>query len=447
MRYLTVLCFLIVSPLIMAADPAVSIITDGASIQKALDAQPGRVVYVPAGDYEITEAIKITQNNAGLCGPGRIVQTDPKAKIITIKGASGVQIRDLTLTRPPGKQDCEAEAIDIRECRDLVLSDLKIIDNRARSAAVSLMKCVDPQILNCLIENYTRIAIDDRTAGTVYGYAFNCIDGTGIAVRTTQGLLLQGNRVIERNLLPTREIKDKYKLGQFAKKNEVKGSGISQETWDAEYVNNWHQGSAIWVSSPESTCRTRILGNYVENAAQGMDIHSDQVIISQNIINNAFWGLKVYHGSRCVIITDNQIIKTDLWGIHIGPGTASHAAGEHAVESNADNGDGQVIVANNIISDFGYGNAGWSWKEGAPLRFAAGPDYSPPLKDVIVQGNIIYDTGRDQVLVDGKFQVAPPRYKYAVIIDRGEKGPQGLHFSNNILHPGTSGVSNIELAP
>ncbi len=449
MRYPGIFLFLIAATLGTTHGQTASAITDGASIQEALEAQPGRMVYVPAGDYEISEPIQITHNNAGLFGPGRIIQTNPNAKILSIQGASGVQIRNLTLTRPEGQQDCEAEAVDVKDCRNLVLSDLQIIDNRARSAAVSLMGCVEPQILNCLIENYMRIAIDDRTSSENYGYAFYCIDGTGIAVRTTEGLLLQGNRVIERNLLPTPEIKEKYKLGQFAKKNAEKGTLIPQKTWDAEYVNNWHQGSAIWVSSPESTCRSRILGNYIENAAQGMDIHSDQVIISQNIINNAFWGLKVYHGSRCVIITDNQITKSDLWGIHIGPGTASHAAGEHAVDSDVENGDGQVIVANNIISDFGSGNAAWIWgNSGAPMKFAAGPlDYTPPLQDAIVEGNIVQDAGREKVLVDGKYQVVPPRYKFAVIIESGDKGPQNLHFANNIFHPGTGGISNIELTP
>ena len=52
---------------------------------------------------------------------------------------------------------------------------------------------------------------------------------------------------------------------------------------------------------------------------------------------------------------------------------------------------------------------------------------------------------RDGMLVDGKVRTEPPRYAHAVRIASGERGPRGLKFSHNIFHPGTAGVSNIEL--
>ena len=107
------------------------------------------------------------------------------------------------------------------------------------------------------------------------------------------------------------------------------------------------------------------------------------------------------------------------------------------------------IIANNVISDFGYGHAHWIWgNDGSPFRFDDGqkPD-NPPVSDVIIQGNIVYDTGRQPVIVDGKPKVEPPRYKYAVRIAGGERGPKGLHFSNHLFHPGTVGESNVELKP
>jgi hypothetical protein len=41
--------------------------------------------------------------------------------------------------------------------------------------------------------------------------------------------------------------------------------------------------------------------------------------------------------------------------------------------------------------------------------------------------------------------IGPPLYKYAVIIAGGPNTPRGMHFSNNLLHPGTQGISNTEL--
>ena len=171
---------------------------------------------------------------------------------------------------------------------------------------------------------------------------------------------------------------------------------------------------------------TRVLGNHIENAAQGIDIHADHVIVSQNIIVNAFIGMKAMHGSRNVLITGNQFSKNDLWAIGLMPGAASHDT----------NTDGASIVADNIISDFGQGHAHWIWGDGrSPIKFDTGQKPgNPPLTDVIVHGNVVQAVGA-------------PHYKYTVVIPKGPNAPRGLHFSNNLLHPGTKGVANVELPP
>ena len=102
----------------------------------------------------------------------------------------------------------------------------------------------------------------------------------------------------------------------------------------------------------------------------------------------------------------------------------------------AENFDGGSIIANNIISDFGHGDAHWIWGDDrSPFKFDSGqqPD-DPPLTDVIVQGNIVQSIGK-------------PRYQYAVIIAGGPNAPRGLHFSNNLFHPGRQGVANKDLTP
>jgi len=419
-----------------------------ASIQEALDANPGQMIYVPPGDYEISQKIRLTRDGSGLFGPGRIIQSNPDSPIIEIERATGVRIRDLTLSRVDGRMQTGAEGILAIQCRDLVIDDVQVLDNRTRSAAIVLRQCRTSQVRSCLVRNYMRISVDDRTGSADWGYAFHCIDGTGIAVHDSQGMLIQGNRVIEENLLPTPENKQKFHLGAFVKKNPQKGVLLSQKVWDEQYVNNWHQGSAIIVTGPESSDSIQILGNYIENAAQGIDIHADHVIVSQNIVNNAFMGMKAMHGSRHVLILGNQFIKNDLWSIGLMPGAASHAAkpGHGAQPAVHDNGDGGSIIAHNIISQFGYGHAHWIWgSDGTPLRFDTGqqPD-DPPLTEVIVQGNLVYDTGRDQLAADGQVRTESPRYVYAVRVSSDAKG---LHFSNNLFHPGTGGISNVELKP
>lgn len=396
------------------------------SIQEALNANPGRLIFVPAGDYPITEKIRIRGERSGLFGPGRIIQKSANQPVIEIENANGAEIRDLTLTRADGSMETANEGILAIKCRDLVIDNVRVIDNHTRSGAIALRESTNSRVSHCLVRNYMRVSIDDRTASKEWGYAFNCTDGTGISVAYCTGTLIEGNRIIEENLIPTPEIKARHKLGDYVKKNPQKGTFMSQQAWDAGYTDNWQQGSGLVVTAPEVSDVTRILGNHIQNAAQGIDLHCDHVIVANNIIENSFMGMKAMHGSRNVLITGNQFTKNCLWAIGLMPGAAAHAT----------NTDGGSIIANNIISDFGHGHARWIWgDERSPFKFDTGqqPD-DPPLTDVIVQGNIVQATGN-------------PRYKYAVIIGGGPNTPRGMHFSGNLLHPGTLGVANVELQP
>jgi hypothetical protein len=400
------------------------------SIQEALNANPNRMLFVPAGDYVITEKIRIRGERSGLFGPGRIIQQSADQPIIEIENAKSAEIRDLTLTRPEGKMESRNEGVLAIKCRDLVLDNVRVIDNRSPAAAITVRESKDTRISRCLVRNYMRVSIDDRTQSKDWGYAFNCTDGTGINVDYSTGTLIEGNRVIEDNFVPTPEVKAKYKLGDYVRKNAVKGTIMNQQAWDSNYTDAWQQGSGIVVNAPEVNDLTRVIGNHIENAAQGLDIHADHVIVSQNIITNAFIGMKAMHGSRNVLITGNQFVRNSLWAIGLMPGAAAHPA----TEDKPENADGGSIISNNIISDFGHGDAHWIWgDERSPIKFDNGqqPD-DPPLADVIITGNVIHSVGK-------------PRYKYAVIIPGGPNAPRGLHFSNNLFHPGTQGVCNGEL--
>lgn len=416
--------FLLTCLLLANASAAELSVTAYHSIQEALNANPGRLIFVPAGDYPITEKIRIRGNGSGLFGPGRIIQKSDTHPIIEIENARGAEIRDLTLTRAEGKMDTRNEGIIAIKCRDLVIENVRVIDNRSPAGAITLRESQNCRIGRCLVRNYMRASIDDRTKSPEWGYAFNCTDGTGISISYSTGTLVEGNRIIEENLRPTPEIKAKYKLGDFVKKNPTKGTIMNQKTWDAGYTDNWQQGSGLIVTAPQVSDLTRILGNHIENAAQGIDLHADHVIVANNMITNSFMGMKAMHGSRNVLITGNQFSRNCLWAIGLMPGAAA----------NAENADGGSIIANNIISDFGHGDAHWIWgDERSPFKFDTGqqPD-DPPLMDVIVTGNMVQSVGT-------------PRYKYAVILPDGPNAPRGMHFSNNLFHAGTGGVANRDL--
>jgi len=369
-----------------------------------------------------------------LFGAGRIIQIRSNAAVIEIRGAVGVCVRDLMLTRAAGRMETAEPGLTAQQCTNLTLENIRVLDNHSTAAAIRLSDCRHSQVRHCTVDNYARIAVDDRLANTNCGYAFNCIDGTGIAVFASVGTLIQGCRVVESRLAPTPETQRAFDLGKIIGKAQMKGPLIDQNAWDSGYTKNWYQGSAIIVSSPKISDGTQILDNYIENAGQGIDIHADHVTISQNIVVNAHIGMKAMHGSRNVLITGNQFSRNDLWAIGLMPGVASH--GPIGGKPGSANEDGGSIVANNIISDFGHGRTHWLWgPEQAPLRFDSGqePD-DPPLSDVIIQGNLVYCT-------------ETPRYRYAVLIAGGPNGPRRLHFVNNLLHPGTAGIANTALPP
>ena len=109
-------------------------------------------------------------------------------------------------------------------------------------------------------------------------------------------------------------------------------------------------------------------------------------------------GMKAMHGSRNVIVIGNQFSKKrpveyrhDARGC-LPRGLPLPCPARMAAAPNVDGGS---IIANNIISDFGYGHAHWIWgDDGTPIKFDRGqkPE-NPPLADVVVQGNVVYDTG------------------------------------------------------
>lgn len=412
------------------------------SIQSALDSNPGRIVYVPTGEHIISKPLTITHDDSGLYGPGRIIQNNASVPILIIRNADNVRIRDLVFIRAEANEDTKSPGIEASNCANLVLDGLQILNNRSPSGSIRLERCRYSEITGCLVKNYMTLSIDDRTQSPDWGYAFNCIDGTGIVVNSSTGTLIDNNRILETDFRPTQDLKKQHRLGYFVKKGVTKGTIISEEAWDAEYVNNWHQGSGLIVTSPESSDFTRITGNHIENAAQGIDIHADHVIVQGNVVVNSFMGMKAMHGSRNILIIGNQFSRNDLWSIGLMPGAASHTAAERM----SANEDGGSIIANNIISDFGLGDSHWIWKDHrcTPILLDRGQRQdNPPLHDVIISGNVIYDWR-----FNGAGNQKPePRYDYAIFISSDEGKPEGLIFSHNLFPSGKRGICNIDIKP
>ncbi len=357
-----------------------------------------------------------------------------------------MRVRDLTLTRRlDGVDGAERPGIDAEQCEDLELDGVKVPGNKSTASSVRLEGCSHSRIRNCEISDYKRVGIDDRTENGPYGYAFKVIDGSGIVVTRGRDIAIDGNRVVEFGLLPSPELKEAHGLGQLVEGKRPTHKGPLAPKGD--YANNWHQGSAIVVTDPEKSDFIRVTNNYIENAAQGIDLHADHVICANNLINGAFIGVKTMHGSRNVIISNNNLSRIDLWGICLQPGTASRRSspaleGTEAVAANVTAG---IVIANNVFSDFGRGLDFFNWVGASThvLSLQWGPfEENPPLTDVVVTGNLAYDT-ESEAPADAGASVAP-RYDYAVFLDE-RLDRNRFTFRGNIFHPGAKGKANFAL--
>lgn len=437
--------------------------TDYPSLQAAIDANPGGTIVIPPGEHQISESLEIRADGTVLSGIGHIIQTDSKRSIIHVDGAKHVVIRDVTLARPADAEDATAPGIFAQNCEHVRISGIHVIDNHSHSASITLRGSSYGRVENCTVINYRRIGIDDRTGSELNGYAFRCIDGTGIDSNEGVGVSILNNQIIERRLISKQETKDKYHLGDLVEgKNPTKfgllGRGVEKRGW----TNNWHQGAAIHVSSPEKTSFTRISGNYMENCAQGIDIHSDNYICSDNIVNHGMMGMKAMHGSRYGIISRNIFSHVDNWGIMLGPGAASHPAepSKDGQPGRPANTDGCTIVSNNVISEFGRGWEFWNWAgtsddaatRGAILIERGQIPSNPPMTNILIEGNIVAEAD-EEVGPDGKPFQPKPRYHYALAIDQPPKNDDGYNYPRNIVvrdnlfAAGRDGVTNLATQP
>ncbi len=428
------------------------------SLQEAIDANPGMVVFVPQAKYEISEPLYLTTDNSGLVGYGTIIQTDTDASIAVIRNANNVRIENLTFTRPEGAQDCDDSGIEITSSSNVLLKGLRLLDNRSQHPGINIEDSRDCRVVDSEVHNYKRVAIDDRTAGkeSLYGYAFVCIDGTGIVVRNSRNISLLSNRIVEEKLLPTEEIKDQHQLGALTEGKYPSNPGeLGKNAVSTGYVSNWHQGSAIVVTGPEITRDIFISGNYIENCAQGIDLHCDYVRCTDNTMICGMMGIKMTHGSKHLVVANNLLTRIDLWGILYNPGAASHGgvpATDDAPEK-PENDDGGSIIANNIITEYGYGNEYWNWGGASQdqsgsyaIAFYDGqlPE-NPPLSDVLVTGNMVYDESSGD-------ESKAPRYRYAVFFgswhsseNNSSNMPRNIKLHGNMFHPGSGGISNVEI--
>ena len=127
--------------------------TDYPSLQAAVDANPGRMIYVPNGDHLLTETVMIKTSGTGLCGPGRLVMTDASKDIINVRESNDVTIRDIRLFRERGKHEGGRNGIHAADCKDLTVDGIVVTNNCGENAGLKMERCTRLMVRNCLVRD------------------------------------------------------------------------------------------------------------------------------------------------------------------------------------------------------------------------------------------------------------------------------------------------------
>jgi hypothetical protein len=220
--------------------------TDYPSLQAAIDANPGRMIYVPNGDHLLAATVMIKTTGTGLCGPGRLVMTDASKDIINVREANDVTIRDIKLFRERGKHDGGRNGIFAASCEGLTIDGVSITNNCGENAALKIEHCARLTVRNCLVRDYKAMTIDDRTRNRENGTAFKCVDGNGMKFMDCKGAQVTNNRIIETVFRATKENRDKYDLGKVTVVPEKPGRYTPKGLRENPYTSNWHQGAAVF---------------------------------------------------------------------------------------------------------------------------------------------------------------------------------------------------------
>lgn len=420
---------------------------DDQSLQARIDRAAGQVVSLAGREWRADQPIRLDENSAnGLAGPGTIVQTDPDQPIVEVEHATDVTLSDLTLTRAEPARDCTAPGLLVSDTHRLAVQSVRVEHNQSQRGAIELRGVSDATISGCEVLDYKRVGLDDRTgppgsnAAELYGYAFRCLDGTGILIADSRSVTVDACRIIERRLHPTREARDAHGLGGLVDGRHPATAGrLADEVLRRRYARNWHQGSAILISGPRTTAQVMVRDTAILNAGQGIDIHADEVTCLGNRIHGAMIGIKATHGSSHLSVLDNEVRHAVLWGIYCGAGSAS----------TADNRDEHLLIAANRVIDCGEGEEAWNWagdradpasSRGIYLDAPQLPE-SPPLRRVRIIANTVAHTG------------AAPAYAFALCVaaqSRSAAGepvyPEGLLIFGNHLTAGRDGLANVDLA-
>jgi hypothetical protein len=406
------------------------------SLQAAIDANPGRMIRLVDREYIIDRSLLITTSGTGLCGEGVIKQTHGGDSIVRIENADDVRVLDVTLCRPADRGESTEDGLRATGCKRLTIRNIRVVDNWSLGAGIRIDASELVRIDGCEIRNYKRVGIEDRTANPDYGFAFHAILGDGIIITRSKHTSITSNRIVEDRLLAIESTAREMGLGKLVSGRAPVKKGKLAPKGDETPL--WHQGSAIVITSPEETSHAVVTGNIMVRAAQGVDIHADQVVFANNVIDNSLIGIKCMHGSKNVVISGNNVSRASLWGLVMMPGTASHGASTvdgQPVRANWTSGN---VIAHNVFSRMGEGDDAFHWLPTGSIRaisIEAGPDDRPPVVDVVIQGNIVYDDSQEEP------SGASPKFQYALMIDH-RLDRSRMQIIGNILPKGREGSTN-----
>ena len=322
---------------------------DAVGIRVAISiADPGDVVYIPAGTYTIRQTLEIptgiTLRGAGM--DATVIVTEALARAIVIPPeAHDIRIEDFSLTYAGELEEFEI-GINVGSSREGRNSYRILIDGirieRFSVHGVSLRDCHHVLVQNCEMLNATNLGGGGHGYGIALNYPTNhnnWIRYNTIGPVIRHAILLQyyaHNNLVEHNLA-IGNTEDAYDLhGEDEYANELRHNIARDGERDGFGVGN--TGSTHDRSGPNNW----IHHNTVESSLAGVEIYqgSDVVYVDKNTFTGNQYGVRVYglggkhlylrgntidgnqvgislENARWIWLLDNRITNQSLYGIEV----------------------------------------------------------------------------------------------------------------------------------
>jgi hypothetical protein len=319
---------------------------DTAAIQACIDANPGKVIYFPAGAYKVTDTIDVTATRTSIVGDG------PATRIIQYTADI-----DTFWIRPTTAGSTSA-FLSLVSISDLFISHAQVAASHTAGAALRVTQCEAYKVHNIYYADaFAGIVIEGGQAGDIdnlWGYS---VTGSYAGADTALLHFTQATYAGPTyQAMFTTEVRGLNLSGGGKRDTVIRVTNCDGLHFSDGYINNGGGNSLVKLKAERDNSYMAALGfsNFyldgLNTCDNGFDIPADgfsnSFIYHLNLDRNVFIGNFLERGILARkpefhnFVCDAQIINCTLWGIDAEGGASGSVF--RLSPTTSDNGDGST---------------------------------------------------------------------------------------------------------